>query len=130
MLRPFKVLVVDDDVTHLLVVKAWLERAGCEVLTRSTPFGTSSAILKAKPDIVLLDVEMPGLGGEVLADLIAKNANKNPIGVIFYSGKNAQTLGALAKQCQALGFIEKTESSDRFLYEFFALTAPLRAKRP
>lgn len=130
MLRPFKVLIVDDDVTQLLVVKTWLERVGCEVLTRSTPFGTSGAILKSQPDVVLLDVEMPGLSGDLLADLISKQANRNPIGVIFYSGKKAETLGALAKQYQALGFIEKTEHPERFLQAFFSLTTPLRSKRP
>ena len=129
MRRSLKVLIVDDDMVHLLVVSAWLENAGCEVISRSSPFGTGGVILKSQPDVVLLDVEMPGLSGEGLADLITKRMNKTSIGVIFYSGKRAETLSALAEQYCALGFIEKTDSSALFLDQFFELTAELRNRR-
>ncbi len=129
MLRPLKVLVVDDDPAYLVVVTAWLERGGCQVITRSSPFGTSVVILKEQPDVVILDVEMPALSGEVLADLINRKTNKNVIRVIFCSGKSPQLLSALAKLHNALGYIEKTDSAVQFMNQFYALTAPLRDKR-
>ncbi|HEY5286501.1 MAG TPA: response regulator transcription factor [Solirubrobacteraceae bacterium] len=60
--RP-RVLVVDDDVVTRGVVRELLERAGHEV--REAPDGRAGLrdLYSATPDLVILDVEMPGLDG-------------------------------------------------------------------
>lgn len=60
-----EILIVDDSALILELYRDVFEAAGFEVITRNTPFGTSSTIAAKKPDIVLLDVFMPALQGFV-----------------------------------------------------------------
>ena len=71
--RRGKVLVVDDDRVALEVARERLESADFEVITRDAPLGTSAAVQKERPDIILLDVQMPVLSGNSLAKLITEN---------------------------------------------------------
>jgi len=57
------VLVADDDLTHLLVAEEVLQQAGFRVVTATDGRQALELFDKVKPDIVLLDVEMPGLNG-------------------------------------------------------------------
>ncbi|MBI2761769.1 MAG: response regulator [Chloroflexi bacterium] len=57
------ILVADDepDVLRLVVLK--LERAGHQLTTATTGDQALAAALDQRPDLVLLDVTMPGIGG-------------------------------------------------------------------
>jgi twitching motility two-component system response regulator PilH len=115
MLDPLKIMIVDDDKTTLEVLSAVLERAGHEVITRETSIGTTLAIMRESPDVVLLDVRMPGLSGDKLAGLIAnRNAASSPI-VVLHSSSTRSELQELASRCGAAGIIEKTGDSSEFM---------------
>lgn len=118
-----KVLVVDDDNTILQAVWLWLYPAGHDVVTRNSPFGTSQQILRLEPDVVVLDLEMPGLRGDALAEMIRNKQRK--IGVIFYSGKDPGELQDLARQHGAIGAIPKSVHGDEFVRLFNRLTSRL-----
>lgn len=118
-----KVLLVDDDPVTVTVVRRWLETAGYEVIARDTPFGTSGLILKHRPDVLLLDVEMPGLDGEVLADAALRGSHR--VEIIFYSSKDEDTLARLVKKHSALGAIHKSSEGHAFVMSFNGLVGPL-----
>ena len=59
-----KILVVDDDPLVRDAVAQLLERAGFRVETHDSGFGLVMAIRTHRPDLVLLDVSMPGLRGD------------------------------------------------------------------
>lgn len=118
-----KVLVVDDDEIQLMIVRAWLEDAGYTVVTRSTPFGTAAVVLREQPDIVILDVGMPGLAGDQLVPVIERLSHSCSVGIVFYSGKDEATLNALAASLPVLGAIRKTTSGAEFLRNLRRLTA-------
>jgi two-component system cell cycle response regulator len=64
------VLVVDDSLVVRSVVRGWLEEHGYEVTEVEDGTAAIEACLTHPPDVVLLDIEMPGLNGhEVLARL-------------------------------------------------------------
>jgi CheY-like chemotaxis protein len=67
-----KVLVVDDDADILRMISRLCQHRGHVVQACASPFGVSAMILREAPDVVLLDVMMPGLDGVALASLIAK----------------------------------------------------------
>ena len=58
----YKILLIDDDAELLKMLKTYFERKKYEVITaRNGPEGLSR--LKLKPDLILLDVNMPGIDG-------------------------------------------------------------------
>ena len=58
-----KILVVDDDARNLRLAVAALEHAGHEVLSAENGAEGINAALAHAPDVVLMDVQMPGMDG-------------------------------------------------------------------
>lgn len=120
-----RVLVVDDDRMQLEVVRAWLESDGFEVTTMDTPFGATAAVLRERPQIVLLDIGMPGLDGNSLAEAM-RRGRAAETSIVFYSGRSRAQLAELTERQGALGFIEKTSDGTSFLGQFRTLLARRR----
>ena len=65
-----RILVVDDEVEACNVLEEFLSSKGHEVLTALDGPAAISKVKEAKPDIVLLDMIMPGMGGiDVLKEI-------------------------------------------------------------
>jgi putative two-component system response regulator len=71
-LRAQCILAVDDEESNLLLLRRILERAGyAHVATTQDPFSATAMFVDLKPDLVLLDLHMPGLSGLELIDRLA-----------------------------------------------------------
>ncbi|MEK7705837.1 MAG: response regulator [Myxococcota bacterium] len=125
-----RILVVDDNETVLRVVSAALEKAGYDVATRSEPIGTTVAMMRVQPELVLLDVNMPALEGNVLVESIRKRELLRDVIVLLYSAIPAAELAQLARACHADGFIPKSASTDAVVDEVTRCLARRRAVRP
>jgi CheY-like chemotaxis protein len=123
MTRALKVLVIDDDPIVLETIRERLARHAYDVTTRDQALGSTHAVRASRPDIVLLDVLMPVLNGDHLADLLRADPSAHQVGIILYSSKRAAELAALVKQTGALGGIQKTSDADGFMRSFNALAA-------
>ncbi len=64
------VLIIDDDPTHLYVTRELLEDEGLRVYCHEGAFGATRRFTEVNPDLVLLDVNMPGLAGDTLANIM------------------------------------------------------------
>ncbi|MGD8859615.1 MAG: response regulator [Myxococcales bacterium] len=113
-----KVLVIDDDPIVLEVVKERLEGAGYDVTTRTEALGTTQAVRETSPDVVLLDIMMPALSGERIAELLRSNARTGDVGIILHSSKTDEELEPLIAQTGALGAISKSHDEGEFLSRF------------
>ncbi len=83
---PEKILIVDDDRQILKVVKEFLGKSGLTAIATDDP---SEALLLARdsrPDLVLSDADMPGLGGHSLCRVLKKEEATKNIPVILMSG--------------------------------------------
>ena len=127
-MQSLKIMIVDDDRTTLDILSALLEAQGHSVLERDTAIGTTQAILRETPDVVLLDVRMPGLSGDKLAELISARSTNPPL-VVLHSASPKAELEQLAKRCGASA-IEKTSDTKEFLRRFETVVAGIRAKKP
>ena len=107
------ILVVDDSEVLLKITRLYLINAGFEVITRSRPIGTAAEILRMKPDIVLLDVLMPGLTGDKITKLIRESGVATKI--VLHSGKENNELRELSIECGADGYIKKTNDNHEFI---------------
>jgi DNA-binding response OmpR family regulator len=61
--RPAKVLVVDDEEPIRTLVRGYLEREGLEALTAADGPSAVEAVRREQPDVVVLDLNLPGLDG-------------------------------------------------------------------
>jgi len=102
------ILVIDDNAVVLEVTRATLEQAGFRVLTRDRATGAVVAILHDRPDLVLLDVNMPTMTGDSLADALGRTRAARGTLVVLYSSLPANALRMKALAAGAHGFIQKT----------------------
>jgi DNA-binding response OmpR family regulator len=102
-----KILLVDDDAAILDMMSKLLAHRGHAVQTCSTPFGVSAMIVRDKPEVVVIDVMMPGLGGASLAALVAKiEVDPRPL-VILWSAMDDEALARTARQAGGVPTVSK-----------------------
>ena len=82
-----RVLVVDDesDVTELLHYR--LEQEGYRVATLNNPLACIAKVREFEPDLMLLDIMMPGLSGIQLCRIIRADPSMKDIPIIFLSAR-------------------------------------------
>ncbi|HEX3777117.1 MAG TPA: response regulator [Polyangiaceae bacterium] len=121
------VLVVDDDPIVLEVTRERLEGAGYTVHTREEALGTSQWTAEFQPDVILLDVNMPALTGVDLAQLLKKRRATKDVAIILHSSLDASELQGKLSATGAVGAIQKTGDSRRFLAAFERLIARVKS---
>jgi two-component system nitrogen regulation response regulator NtrX len=112
MPRP-RVLVIDDEAAIRDSLQMTLEYEGYEYLSAATGQEGLALVERESPDLVLLDVKMPGMDGiEVLDRLRAMN---DGLPVVVISGHGTISTAVEATKKGAFDFIEKPFASDRVL---------------
>ncbi|HJZ86087.1 MAG TPA: response regulator [Polyangia bacterium] len=119
-----KVLVVDDDKLTLEVVRDMLEAGGYKVATLSAPRLIANVIVRERPDLILVDLRMPELSGDLLVEFIHKFELKVP--VVLFSAADEATLKEMAIQSGARGYILKSGDRERFLAQVRSFLSPER----
>ena len=83
-----KILVVDDEQNIINLVTAYLQKEGYEVYTAMDGPGGLKAARTVKPDLIVLDVMLPGMDGiEVLSQL----RRESEVYVIMLTAKSEET---------------------------------------
>jgi DNA-binding response OmpR family regulator len=101
-----KIVVVDDSEICRDLVKHTLESEGYQVMCLDTPFGLSRMVNRERPDLVLVDVSMPGLQGDKLIEcLLSHRLHRCPL--VLHSDKPEAELQQLVRSSGAAGFIAK-----------------------
>ncbi|ABY92070.1 response regulator transcription factor [Thermoanaerobacter sp. X514] len=70
-----KIFVVDDEIKILEVVKSYLEHEGFSVITETNGNNVLDTFKKEKPDLVILDLMLPGISGEELCKRLRQFSN-------------------------------------------------------
>ncbi|MFC4066205.1 response regulator transcription factor [Actinoplanes subglobosus] len=84
-----RVLVVDDDATVSDVVRRYLEQAGCEVHLAADGADGLAAIAAHHPDLVVLDLMMPGIDGLEVCRRIRRQLPGLPVVMLTALGEEA-----------------------------------------
>jgi two-component system, chemotaxis family, response regulator PixG len=109
------IVIVDDSTVVLERLRLVLEGAGHRVVTVDTPFGASAAIARNSPDLVLVDVTMPALSGDVLVTIARRRTITQGAKIVLLSDRALTEIAALAESCGADGYIRKTPDHASFL---------------
>ena len=82
-----KILIVDDDVRLARMLKSHLKHTDIyEVEIESNSADAVNHIREFIPDLVLLDIMMPGVTGDVIADEILNDGDLKNIKIVFLTG--------------------------------------------
>lgn len=123
---PLRVLVVDDEMHLRLFIKAVFESAGYAVTTAANGEAGMEAIRKEPPDLVSLDLMMPGQGGIRLLQELRSDPQLASTRVMVVSAIDDDTyqhamalvrLGAGEKFSAADGYVEKPPTAEAILRE-------------
>jgi two-component system, OmpR family, alkaline phosphatase synthesis response regulator PhoP len=84
---PPRVLVVDDEAPIRLLCRVNLEAEGMEVLEAGDGPSGLEAVRRERPDVVLLDVMMPGLDGWRVAEELLEDPETSSIPIVFLTAR-------------------------------------------
>ena len=103
-----KVMIVDDDLLNLKMASFILEKNGIEVITMKSGKELLEKIKDNKPDLILLDVNMPEMDGfETLERLRAQEESSLEIPIIFLTGDDSNETETKGLALGAMDFIKK-----------------------
>lgn len=116
MTKP-RILIVDDDPNISRLVAAVLEKCGLyEVRTENRSFAATGIVRTFRPDLVFLDVEMPGKdGGDVAAEIRADPALADTRIVFLTSLVAHSETGGTAKVVGGFPFLGKPTTPELLL---------------
>lgn len=86
-----KVLVVDDSKTELMFLTEILHQQGYQVRTAENAEQALVRLEEEKPDLILMDVVMPGQNGFQLTRSLARNTKFADVPIIMCTSKNQET---------------------------------------
>jgi DNA-binding response OmpR family regulator len=85
-----KVLLVDDEPNILIAIEFLLEQQGMEIRKAFNGQEALATLRDFKPDIVVLDVMMPGLDGFEVAKRIRQKLDYDDVRIVFLTAKGTQ----------------------------------------
>ena len=83
------VLVVDDDMTFVKLVRSHFIKQGLNVISAESGERGIEMAKRAKPDLIILDVILPGMKGRTVCAKLKEDADTEGIPVMFVTFKNS-----------------------------------------
>ena len=100
-------LVVDDEHSIRLLCRINLAASGMEVLEAEDGEHGIEVARKEQPDLILLDVMMPGIDGWEVARRLGRDAATSEIPIVFLTARAGDDDRALGEQAGAVGYVVK-----------------------
>ena len=116
-----KVLIVDDSKTELMFMTDLLQRNGMTVRTAQSADDAFKRLTEEKPDLILMDVVMPGQNGFQLTRAINRTPEYTEIPIIMCTSKNLETDRVWGMRQGARDYITKPVSESELLTKIKAL---------
>jgi DNA-binding response OmpR family regulator len=117
-----RILVVDDDVTMTGLIKALLTMEGHETTTVNDSTTAVDVAASVNPDVITLDLMMPGLTGFELCELLHQDPRLANIPIMIVSAKDDYESKAKARELGAKDYLTKPFGVEDLLGKIKALT--------
>lgn len=104
---PKQILIIDDDQAITVAMSIRLRAAGHQVILASTG---EAGLVEAdihRPDVIILDIRMPGIDGYQVCQRLKSTPELGDIPVIFVSANATETTRQKAFEVGGSGFISK-----------------------
>ncbi len=102
-----KVLIIDDSPTELYMLQKMVEKGGHEAITATEAEEGLKMASSDKPDVILMDVVMPGMSGFQATRKLNKDAETSSIPVVIVTTKDQETDRIWGLRQGALDYITK-----------------------
>lgn len=108
-----KIMVVDDEESLLELVSAIMEQEGYEVVTAISGKECLEKIQTLKPDLILLDMMMPGMSGREVCEKIRQDPKTKGLKIAFLTvAKFSETGKGTLTKMNVLDYITKPFEND------------------
>ncbi|MDH3430044.1 MAG: ATP-binding protein [Gammaproteobacteria bacterium] len=114
--RPLSILICDDDDDMIALVEHYLHRSGYGLIATSDSSDAIAKTIKYDPDLVLMDCNVPGIGGVGAAKLLRQQGYEKPIVALTASRLNEEERRAFTR------FFRKPAPMQELLVEIKRLT--------
>src|SRR5258705_12776514 len=121
-MAPRRVLIIDDDKTLVTLMQSLLRKAGYQVLVAFDGASGFMVAQRERPDLILLDLQMPAGGGEAVWKRLSASAHTSGIPVVYVTATSTPGFAAEAEGQGAAGVIKKPFEPEQFaerVEEFF-----------
>jgi twitching motility two-component system response regulator PilH len=117
-----KVLVVDDSKTELMHLTGLLQKNGFSVKTAENAEDAFRRLAEEKPDLILMDVVMPGQNGFQLTRAITRDPLYADVPIIMCTSKNQETDRVWGLRQGAKDYVTKPVEVSELLAKIKALS--------
>lgn len=118
------VLAVDDDASTLRVIEMLLERNGYTVRTAPTGEQALTVVRESAPAVMILDVNMPGMSGFDVCQVLKRDERFSKIPVILLTAEGSPQDYKTGHDAGAVIYMVKPFKPERLLQVIRLLTAP------
>src|ERR1019366_1482567 len=106
---PAVLLAIDDDAENLSVIQNGLAQSGLQILTASDPVAGMDLVRARRPQIVLMDLTMPGTGMQMLEQVVEFDPG---IDIVIMTADSSTEAGVEAIKRGACDYLDKPLSAE------------------
>ena len=110
-----KTLIIDDEPEITEIVNIFLSNAGFKVIAENTAADGIKAARKFIPDVILLDIMMPGMDGYEVCNKLKLDPQTAEIPIVFLTGKDSRDDSGRSFKVGGDLFVKKPFSCERLL---------------
>ena len=125
----YKVLIVDDVISNVLLLKVLLTNEKFNIVTAGNGTQALEQVKKEKPDLVLLDVMMPDISGFEVAQQMKADPEMSEIPIIFLTALNSTADIVKGFQVGGNDFISKPFNKEELIIRVTHQISLVAAKR-
>jgi twitching motility two-component system response regulator PilH len=107
-----RILLIEDSPTDVAVLTQMLEKSGHEVMSSGSAEEGIEVCKRELPDLVLMDVILPGMNGFQATRALSRDAATGKIPVVIVSTKNMETDRAWGMRQGARDYIVKPPNAE------------------
>jgi DNA-binding response OmpR family regulator len=120
-----KVLLADDDKLLIELLATHLRAKGCDVVSAVDAIQAFMTAMRAKPDVIVLDINMPGGTGIEALKKLKMSSKTSPIPVLVVSAStDPDAAAATVRQLGAATYLQKPVDPDALYAALMKLQAP------
>ncbi len=120
MTRGAVILVVDDEIDTIATIRTWLQGKGFQVVTATSGEEAVEAAAGTRPDVALLDVNLPDFSGIEVARRLQQDSRTAGTALVFVTGRRENRIRAACFEAGAEDYVTKP-------FDFIEVETRLRA---